>query len=45
MRKIGKEAGIIGEVERLLLIYRENAAAMFYEKKYFSDQKVFSNHF
>jgi hypothetical protein len=48
MRRIAKEAGIIGKddsVERLLLIHRENSAAMFYEKKYFSDQKSFSNHF
>lgn len=51
MRHIAISAGIVNKVdsvERLLLIRREDAAAMYYEQKYFADTsepKAYSNHF
>ncbi|KAG2196471.1 hypothetical protein INT47_012672 [Mucor saturninus] len=48
MRKIAQLAGIINEkdsFERLLLIRRDNAAAMHFEKTEFKDKKGHSNHF
>lgn len=48
MRKIAQIAGLINEedsVKRLLLIPRDNAAAIFFEKTEFPEEKAHSNHF
>lgn len=48
MRKIAQIAGIINKEdsnERLLLIRRDNAAAMYFEKSVFAEKKAYSSHF
>lgn len=48
MRHIAQLAGIVSKedsVERLLLISRDNASAMYNENKYFSEKPGYNNHF
>lgn len=48
MREIAQMAGVVttdDSTKRLLLIRRDNAAAIYFEKTIFGERKTFSNHF